>query len=198
MAAGHSMGGHSLVQAALAHGARFARLVLVDPVMLAPETYADAGVNVGAESVEDHPVSRRRNQWRDWQQMYERFADRDPVSLWQPAVLQDYCRWGVVPDPDQAEGFVLACPPAVEAGIYLGSASVSLTEHLADVTMPVTVIRGRQNAGARLAMDFSASPTWSELAHQFPRGVDVSRPDLTHFIPMQEPQLVADYLMGRR
>jgi len=43
-------------------------------------------------------------------------------------------------------------------------------------------------------MDFSASPTWPELAAQFPRGQDVHLPELTHFIPMQDPQLVADFI----
>ena len=40
-------------------------------------------------------------------------------------------------------------------------------------------------------MDFSQSPTWEGLADAFPRGRDVYRPELTHFIPMQRPELVA-------
>ena len=37
------------------------------------------------------------------------------------AVLEDYCRFGLLPAAD-GQGFVLACPPAIEASIYTGSA----------------------------------------------------------------------------
>jgi hypothetical protein len=44
-------------------------------------------------------------------------------------------------------------------------------------------------------MDFAASPTWPKLAAQFARGRDVYLPELTHFIPMQAPDLVARYIL---
>ena len=43
-------------------------------------------------------------------------------------------------------------------------------------------------------MDFSTSPTWPEVAAQFPDGTDIYLPDYTHFIPMQNPELVAGYI----
>ena len=39
---GHSMGGHCMTQAAYAAQDRFARLVLVDPVIMSPDIYAGA------------------------------------------------------------------------------------------------------------------------------------------------------------
>jgi pimeloyl-ACP methyl ester carboxylesterase len=45
-------------------------------------------------------------------------------------------------------------------------------------------------------MDFTASPTWPDLAKQFPNAQDVYLPDLTHFIPMQDPGLVADFMLA--
>ena len=47
--------------------------------------------------------------------MFERFHKRPPFDLWQPQVLRDYCEYGLLPDGD---GFVLACPPEIEASIY--------------------------------------------------------------------------------
>jgi hypothetical protein len=47
-------------------------------------------------------------------------------------------------------------------------------------------------------MDFSKSPTWPELADQFEHGQDVYLPGLTHFIPMQEPRMVAAFIRGER
>jgi hypothetical protein len=47
-------------------------------------------------------------------------------------------------------------------------------------------------------MDFTASPTWPGLAREFRRGTDVQLPDLTHFMPMQAPALIAEYVRGAR
>ncbi|MCY4324386.1 MAG: hypothetical protein OXD00_12000, partial [Gammaproteobacteria bacterium] len=40
-------------------------------------------------------------------------------------------------------------------------------------------------------LDFSASPTWPELAARLPNGKDFYWPELSHFIPMQAPERVA-------
>ena len=40
-------------------------------------------------------------------------------------------------------------------------------------------------------MDFRYSPTWPGLANQFRRGRELYLPDQTHFLPMEQPQLVA-------
>ena len=55
-----------------------------------------------------------------------------------------------------------------------------------------SIMRARQREGERGTMDFSASPTWPELASRLPMGTDQYLPELTHFIPMQAPDLVAD------
>jgi pimeloyl-ACP methyl ester carboxylesterase len=44
-------------------------------------------------------------------------------------------------------------------------------------------------------MDFSKSPTWPGLAAALPRGRDVFLPDHTHFIPMEDPALVARFII---
>jgi hypothetical protein len=63
----------------------------------------------------------------------------------------------------------------------------------------VTVLRARlPGPGPRDLTDFTASPTWPELASLFEQGRDVFLPELTHFIPMQDPELVAAFMEGRR
>ena len=187
---GHSMGGHCLVQAAAAHPDRFSRLVLVDPVILDPQSY---GSLPSFASAEDHPVSRRRDRWPSADAMVERFKDRHPFKLWDPAVLADYCRYGLNPAPD-GDGFVLGCPPLVEASIYLGSAGRDIAHLFAEVAQPTAVLRARRKAERDGAMDFSQSPTWEGLAAALPNGRDVYLPQLTHFIPMQRPDLVAAHI----
>ncbi|MEQ1755806.1 MAG: alpha/beta hydrolase [Micropepsaceae bacterium] len=190
---GHSKGGHILVQAAAALPDAFKRLLLIDPVIMAPEVY-DA-IAVWPEGVE-HPVARRRNSWASWEAMYEAFRDRKPYSLWQPQVLSDYCQYGVMPKAD-GSGVELACPPEIEASIYKAASGNNIYNLIPSIRIPVTVMRAKQREpGPRDHTDFSASPTWDRLAGQFAQGSDVFLPELTHFIPMQKPALIANYIVG--
>ena len=191
---GHSMGGYCVTFAAALVPEAFSRLLLVDPVILPPEAYAERTV---AGAPEEHPTSKRRNHWQGWREMYERFADRMPFAAWDPRVLEDYCRFGVVRD-ETAGGFVLACPPRIEASIYLASAARDIHELVERVPLPVTVLRARPRTGDREGMDFSASPTWPDLAARFPDGRDVQLPERSHFIPMEDPALTAEFVLGRR
>jgi pimeloyl-ACP methyl ester carboxylesterase len=124
--------------------------------------------------------------------MRERFRDRTPFSRWQPGVLADYCRFGLLP---QGDDWVLACPGEVEATIYMGSARTEIHEDIRRVAVPVTVLRapGREPEDTNV-MDFSKSPTWPALAARFPNGRDVFLPEHSHFIPMEDPVLVARFI----
>jgi pimeloyl-ACP methyl ester carboxylesterase len=127
--------------------------------------------------------------------MYQRFRDRYPFSVWRPEVLEDYCRYGVLPKAD-GSGFELACPPVVEASVYLGNTQTDIHHVVPRLTLPVVVLRarGRDPQDAEV-MDFSKSPTWPGLADEFPRGRDVFLKDHTHFIPMEDPELVARFIV---
>lgn len=192
---GHSMGGHSVVQAAARHPARFEKLVLVDPVILSPEIYRQSASLHDAWLSEsgEHPVARRRNHFDDARAMFDNLAGRGGYAAWQDEVLHDYCQYGLLPNPD-GEGCVLACPPRVEAAIYMGSSGTDIYDQIETIDLPVTVLRARQREADRGEMDFSKSPTWEGLAERFQNGTDVYLPEMTHFIPMQDPQLVADYI----
>ena len=191
---GHSMGGHAIVQTAGEHADRFRALLLVDPVIPDPAAYA---APPPSGSAGDHPVSRRRNRWTSPEEMFERFKDRHPFNVWIPEILGDYCRFGIVPDGD---GFVLGCPPRVEAAIYTGRAGRDIRETIATLAKPVVVLRADARPSPRPctpdtgAMDFARSPTWPGLAAAFVNGRDVHHPELTHFMPMQAPELVARHI----
>jgi pimeloyl-ACP methyl ester carboxylesterase len=189
---GHSMGGHCLVQVAASHPSAFNRLLLVDPVIFEPDAYTHDRYR-GFAGPEDHPVSKRKNDWENWQEMYERFKNRGSFALWDDRVLVDYCRYGVLPTGDGR--FELACPPLVESSIYLGNTSTDIYQKIPHVHVPVTVLRARgRDPDEHAIMDFSLSPTWAAVAEQFEQGTDVYLPELSHFMPMQDPGLVARYI----
>lgn len=191
--AGHSMGGWAVCYAALERPAAFRHLVLIDPTMNSPEFYGQDRYPDMKTPV-DHPASRRRNEWQDWRAFYDRLHDREPYSLWQPQVLEDYCRHGLLPNP-AGEGFVLACPPIVEASVYMNSWRAYLHERLIGIEAPVTLLRARRRQLPKLGQtDYAGSPTWERLSEKFRQAEDIYLPEYTHFIPMENPALVAGYI----
>lgn len=191
---GHSMGAHTLLQVAADHPGAFSRLVLFDPVILAPDYYAPGQESFSAEN--RHPTARRKRDFASVAEMMERFATRDPYRLFAPSVFEAYCRHGLVPAAS-GEGLELACAPEVEASVYETSRSNgAILDAARNVDIPVLVVRAQQAD----AFDFKGSPTWPALAGVLPQGRDLYRPDMTHFHPFQDPQdaaqIIAEFIAG--
>ena len=190
---GHSMGGHVLLQCAADKPDAFDRLVLFDPVVLAPEFYAPSEPLFTAEN--PHPDSRRKSDFASADAMIERFRERDPYCLFAERVFEDYCRYGLLPAPGEDRGMVLACAPEVEGSIYASSRSNSgILDAARKVRCPALVVRALQSD----INDFKSSPTWPQLAHILPEGSDLYRPDRTHFHPFEDPadaaQIIARFI----
>lgn len=179
---GHSMGGHALVWAAAQQPDVFSALLAIDPVIFPPEYYT-------APPPDASFIEHRRAVWNSPEEMFERFHERPPFAGWNPAVLRDYCRFGLLPEGGH---YTLACPPRIETSIYAeGNApEANLYPLIPRIRIPVTVLR----ADARPApgvFDLSASPTWPRLAERFACGHDRLLAGRNHYIPMESPELVA-------
>ncbi len=189
---GHSVGGYMIARAAAAHRDRFKQLVLIDPVITAPETYEFSREMAAKINAEDHPVARRRNRWRDANEMYLHFKDREPFSTWQTDVLRDYCDYALQPATG-GDFRQLLCDPANEASVYTSQAySDAVLQDLPRLHLPIALLRAKYT-GIHTG-DFSNSPTWPELASALPDCEDHYLPQLNHFIPMQDPALVAKFI----
>lgn len=191
---GHSMGGWCATLAGVTRPDAFQRLILLDPVILTPGQYANMNRHTKF-SLDTHPIAKRRNQWQSWQEMHEHFQGRMPFRKWAPGVLASYCRHALTPDPEK-KGYTLACPPRVEASIYMQSGSHSIHDQIGDIKIPVSVIRASPRTETQEVMDFSGSPTWPALADQFPEGRDILLSEFTHFMPMEAPELIANYILN--
>ena len=184
---GHSMGAHALVQAAAFAPTRFRRLVLIDPVILAPSEYHLPPVPPGAL----HPAAQRKNQFSSAQQMFERFADRPPYSVFDTQALQDYCQHGLKP-ADDGQGFQLACAPAFEGSIYpQARQNAGIYASIRALQIPVLVLRARPQDPNIQPWDALGTPTWPGLAQEFRYGQDLQLMDKTHMLPMEDPALTA-------
>lgn len=178
---GHSMGGHAVTLAAALRPESFSSLLLIDPVI------RSRGAYVGPWQ-EAHFVSKRRNRWASPQEMFDRFKDRPPFAAWDPAVLRDYCDYGLLPDGD---GFMLACPPAIEAAIYENSPAPSsdIYAEIDAIRIPVRVVRSVKKVDPLDVM--GRSPAAPELASSFAHGEDIPVAEYSHFIPMEGPEFTA-------
>ncbi|MEE2700767.1 MAG: alpha/beta hydrolase [Chloroflexota bacterium] len=183
---GHSMGGHSIALAAGLQPHRFAGLVLCDPSIMAPDHYQ----KYREPSTTEHPVAKRRNEWSSAQEMYERFLNRSPFNTWRPEMLWDYCKHGLLPATN-GEGFVLACPPRIEAAMYGSGDHGDIFQALKNITFPVHVLRAKERTASDTADEFRASVTWPGLADHLVKGKDYSMPKLSHFVPQEVPDVVA-------
>ncbi len=184
---GHSLGGYATALAASLAPEAFAALLLIDPVILPPDHYTGRLPGV-------HGAARRRARWASPQALYERLHAQFPFSRWQEAALRAYCDHGLLPAPD-GDGYLLACPPAVEADLYHAATEHAIYDAIATVAIPVTVMRGHPHQLAP-AENLAASPTYPGLAAAFPNGRDLHLRDHSHFIPMESPALVAQTIAG--
>ncbi len=178
---GHSMGGHAITLAAAANPAAFSALVLLDPVILPPEAY-------GRPSEPLDFVARRRNEWASPDEMYERFKDRPPFQTWDRAVLRDYCDHAL-------SGSALACPPEIEAAIYgnSGASDANIYPEIATIDIPVHIVR---SSSPYTYGRFDGSPTAGDLASRFKQATDERLADVSHFIPMEAPDLTARLILN--
>lgn len=180
---GHSSGGHMTVLTAALRPETYGALLLLDPTIYGAEEYGTAAPDASF-------TLRRRAVWTSADEMFERFRDRRPFNLWQPDILRDYCDYGILPN---GSGYVLACPPAVEASIYWNSKTPesNLYPEIAQIRQPVVVMRAGtpRTPGT---FDLTTSPTAVDLASKFSHGRDVVLPGCSHYIPMQMPDRVVE------
>jgi len=187
---GHSCGGHLTILAAAKFPELYKNILLLDPVVF-PRPLLPIFKNIADQ---DHPVARRRNQWSNVGEMYERFKDRKPYNSWLPEILQDYCQHGLI-EIEQGEGYQLACPPDAEAEVYRTCYGDHIYPLLDSVTVPTTVVRARRRKPDEPLHDFSPSPTWELLAENMPNAKDIYVPDHTHFLPMENPDAVLNMMV---
>lgn len=175
---GHSLGGYAVALAAALRPDLFRALLLIDPLILARGDYG---------RVVPTPPARRRAVFASPQALRERLVTRAPFSRWNARVLDDYCQFAL--DSDGA----LWCSPDFEAAIYAtaSAADADVYDMFGRVAASVQVLRS-----GRVDDDnpFSRSPTAAAVAHCFSHGVDAVDARYSHFIPMEAPVLVAEYV----
>jgi pimeloyl-ACP methyl ester carboxylesterase len=188
---GHSMGGFLVTAAAAKLKERFTALVLLDPVIM-NAVKMDFFKNIIPEQMF---IARRRKNFESPDEMFQNFKNKDNFNHWDPAVLRDYCEYGLLPRKE-GSGYELACPPLIEAATYTASGYGGwIYEQLKEIEIPVDVIRA--NDKSQKEFSFAVSPTNPELASFFNNGRDIQLKEMSHFFPMENPELTAKLITDK-
>ena len=188
---GHSMGAHGLVDCAASSRA-FTRLLLLDPTIAEPSAYANAEPPDLLGTL--HPAAKRRARFSSPEVMVEQLRSKASFPLFAPRILRDYCHYGLT--ATNKGDFELLCKPEVEAQVYMTSrTNGAIYQAVRQLDIPIHIMRAKLPA-ADAAHDFSSSPTWPGLVHEFANATEVHLEKCSHFIPMQAPQLVIQQLQS--
>ena len=134
---GHSIGGYLVCRAAARDRERFKHLVLIDPVIFPRQQYVDQFEHPESFDPARNPASKRKNQWRDAGEMYQRFRNRPPFDRWQAQILRDYCEHALREVPGEND-LQLACDPLHEAAIYMSQkGNEVIHDLLPKLTLPI-------------------------------------------------------------
>lgn len=123
---GHSMGGMLSLMAAKARPDLVRAVVLLDAPVVAGWRAAIwrmiKPLGVDKKFSPAQFSERRRNRWPDAEAAYQHFAAKPLFAAWEPQVLRDYLKHGLVPHP---EGVALRFTREAETAVYR-----SLPHHL--------------------------------------------------------------------
>jgi pimeloyl-ACP methyl ester carboxylesterase len=138
--AGHSLG----AAAALRLGGRgapwqWSTTILFEPPVFPPPHAAHYAEAAAKQTPLIERSARRRERWQSAEAMRETLGARGAFARFRPDLLAAHCRATLRPRDD---GFVLACPPAVESTIFRSHRLADTWQHLPMVGASVHFIGG--------------------------------------------------------
>jgi pimeloyl-ACP methyl ester carboxylesterase len=182
VAAGHSLGGATLLMAEERRPGTFSALYLYEPVVVDPEArrrFSEAQLGLSA-------ITRKRQaSFPSYEAAVANFAAKRPFARFRPDVLDAYVSHAFVPTPEGT--VVLACPPEEEAATFEGALHNRAWEQLPTVRARVTVAGGAEVAGPGAIAPGVAAALPHATYERWPR--------LDHFGPMTDPDGVAEALV---
>lgn len=177
-AVGHSAGGATLAQAELVQPQSFSRLMLIDAIIASPDFFG--GVKVLGE------ISRRRhNHFPSRKIARDRFGSKDPMARWTEDSLDCYLDHCFARDEEGGEEIHLKCPGPIEAFVYDMSGDTEIMNRLPGLHVPTCLITGEDS----YMLDHVKSQQ-----QRIPGAALEIIPDVSHFIPQEKPDEVAELI----
>ena len=171
----HSMSGRTAMKHALEIGFRWDALILFDPPNVPPPGHQVYAAMEAFEARLTEFARNRRTHFASVDGLAADFAKSRAGQAWAPGVHELMARSVLRANPD-GNGFVLACDPANEAGIYAQAMSMNLWPRATDFRGPVKLIgadpdlkggpptgRANQALGTENGFDYSFVPGTGHL-----------------------------------
>jgi len=174
---GHSFGGTATLGAAAQRPDLFARIGLVDPVLLPPSG--------GAPSRLSETARRRRAAWPSREALRESWRTRALFADWTPAAFETYVLEGT---RELEDGSVeLKCPPEIEAAVFENAGTLDVTQAAAALRVPALLLFARRG-------DFRRE--WAEALADRAPSLRIEDMDAGHLLPMEVPGDLARRLLA--
>jgi pimeloyl-ACP methyl ester carboxylesterase len=178
LAIGHSFGGALMLAAASRQPARFARLLLCDPVIFPPMSEAEKA-SAARGNVLVEATLRRRDHFPSYAEAFAHCGSRGLFANFTPVSLALYIGEGMRPTED--EQVTLKCAREVEAAIFGGGGSLDLTGRVSEVSADVRILHALKGNFSR--------PVYDRLAAEM-SSAGVESLDAGHLFLMEQPDLV--------
>ena len=184
---GHSLGGVLTLLAADQHPEIFSRIVLLDPVLFAPEIVIAQRLmrlsGAWRHTALVKKVGKRRAHWPDAEAMAAELGQKALYRHWPAEILRDFIDGGTQRLPDGS--VQLACDPRWEASIF-GSYPKGLWHAVRKVRVPVDILVADNSYGfipraARRAAKLNVNVRWHAFGN-------------SHCFPMAQPAETAHHL----
>jgi len=174
---GHSAGGTAIGSLATEQPELISRAVLVEPVL-----FEQTSGPVWGNPLYERTLKRRR-EFDSVDAMFANFDTKPPYDLWRKDILRDYCEFGTW--PTSAGMRVLKCAPETEARIYQTSRDFDGLSRVLRAEQPMLIVFGERGNlfGSHLA---------DRIAAERKHGRVMNVPRAGHFLPMEQPHLIAE------
>jgi pimeloyl-ACP methyl ester carboxylesterase len=175
---GHSMGGATLLIAAIKNPGLFRGLLLYEPIVKPDDVRMPANrPNNLAEG-----AARRKKSFKSFEDAIENYSNKMPMTHFTPEALEAYVRGGFSQADDGSVH--LKCDPALESENFRNPEIPHLWKKLSELDIPVWVLSGHPEP-------FQPSGFAEAIADRLPQGNHIEYSDLDHFGPFVDPIRVA-------
>ncbi len=181
---GHSAGATTLACATARDPGRASGLILIDPILIDPAT---GEYRRGRDNPMAAKTRTRRLVWSSRAELYQSFRKRQPYDTWTDEALNAYVECGTFERPDGE--YELFCPGRIEAQVYQNADSIDGFACLSALQIPAVIVRGERTD--------SFDETRAHRAFSCLReGRLLTVPGTTHYVPMEQPRLVAELVLA--
>jgi pimeloyl-ACP methyl ester carboxylesterase len=181
--AGHSLGATTSLLAAVSDAAPVRKLILFEPVLLAPP-HVSGGVPAGRADPSrlEQGALKRRRAFGSRLEVEASYRGRGAFRTWPDDMLSDYIADGFHDCPDGS--VTLACTPEWEASNFGLSRGIGAADLIDRCPLETLIFRGASDSTCELDRPDGAI---GQIAIR-------SVPETSHFLPMERPDLVASIL----